>query len=126
MRIEALVQRQDGVVTRDQARRCGLSTSTIDRRLACGDWVRRHPRVYADAVWPWTLVARTRAAWLWAGPNAALVGANAAWWTGLLAAPPDDVLVAVAPGRRLVAPAGVRLVPEPWPRWTCGGAVACG
>ncbi|MCO1657574.1 hypothetical protein [Pseudonocardia humida] len=98
--LRALLDRQAGVLTREQAVGVGFAPAAIDDRLRLRRWLPLHPRVYlvrgsldpAAAGW---------AALLWAGPAAVLSGPSAAWWHGLLDEPPDVVTVTVpAVGRR--------------------------
>lgn len=102
-RVHTLLLRQDGVLTRAQARAAGLSADAVDRRLATRRWHPVHPRVYRDDGYPETDAARARAAVLWAGEGAVLSGLAAAWWHGLVAQPPPTVAVTV-PRRRCPRP----------------------
>ncbi|HSK60200.1 MAG TPA: type IV toxin-antitoxin system AbiEi family antitoxin domain-containing protein [Actinomycetospora sp.] len=54
MDIDRFLASHDGVVSRDQARACGLSDDAIAWRLATGRWVRRAPRAFLDIAWAWT------------------------------------------------------------------------
>src|SRR6185503_274794 len=114
----ALLDRQAGVVSRAQALAAGLTPREIDRRLARRRWLPLHPRVYLVAGHPLTDEVRIRAAALWAGDGAVVVGAAAVWWHGLAERAPATVAVAVPrrcpaprPGltaqRRVVAPGDV-------------------
>jgi hypothetical protein len=93
--VEAVAGRQAGVVARAQALRAGLAAHDIDRLVARRRWVPVHPRVYRCARHPVTDEARVRAAVLWAGDGAVLGGLAAAWWHGLLPAPPATVTLTV-------------------------------
>jgi hypothetical protein len=107
--LDLLLARQDGLITREQARAAGLSTADIDERLRLRRWRPLHPRVYvAGDVRP-DAGTRMRGALLWAGPTAVLSGPAAAWWHGLLAEPPAQPTVTVGPtaGRRGRSRAGV-------------------
>ncbi|MBW0101620.1 hypothetical protein [Pseudonocardia sp. KRD291] len=101
--LQAILLRQAGVITREQARAAGLSSDAVDRRLATRRWHPVHPRVYRDGGFPDSDEARVRAAVAWAGEGAVLSGAAAAWWQGLLADPPSVVGVTV-PRRRCPRP----------------------
>jgi hypothetical protein len=92
-------------VSRAQALGAGLTAAQVDRHVARRRWCPLHPRVYLAAGHPLTDEARVRAAALWAGDGAVVVGAAAVWWHGLAERAPATVGVAV-PGRG-VARAGV-------------------
>ena len=104
--LAALLDRQAGVVGRAQALAAGLGPREVDRLLARRVWRPLHPRVYLAAGHPLTDEARVRAAALWAGDGAVVVGAAAVWWHGLGARAPATVAVAV-PRRRPAARPGV-------------------
>jgi very-short-patch-repair endonuclease len=91
MTFEAYVRRQAGVISREQALAAGFSRDQIDRRLAGGTWLPMHRAVYLVAGFRRTDEARMRAASLWAGPNAHLHGASAAWWHGMLGRLPETI-----------------------------------
>ncbi|MFP5068517.1 hypothetical protein ACLFMI_02455 [Pseudonocardia nantongensis] len=101
--IEELLGAQAGVLSRAQARAAGLSVDAVDRILAARRWLPVQPRVYRDAAHPDTVEAGVRAAVLWAGADAVLSGAAAAWWWGLPIGPPGTVTVTV-PRRRAPRP----------------------
>lgn len=82
--IDRLVARQGGVVALWQAVESGLSAATVQRRAREGSWRRLHPGVYLLGGHRYTDEVRVRAAWLWAGPRAAVTGAAAAYWHGML------------------------------------------
>lgn len=100
MTLEAYVRRQAGVISRQQALEVGLSRDQIDRRLASGTWLPLHRGVYLVAGFRRSDEARLRAASLWAGPDAVVHGASAAWWHGMLADLPDTVTLTIPPRRR--------------------------
>ena len=102
-RVAALLARQAGVISRDQALRAGVGAGEVDRLLARRRWRPLHPRVYLAAAGPPGDEARVRAAVLWAAEGAVLVGTAAAWWHGLAERPPPVVGVAV-PGRSAARP----------------------
>jgi hypothetical protein len=81
-RLQSLLDRQAGVVSRAQALAAGLAPRDIDRLLARRRWRPVHPRVYLAAGHPLSDDARIRAAALWAGDGAVVVGAAALWWHG--------------------------------------------
>ncbi|GAA5124817.1 type IV toxin-antitoxin system AbiEi family antitoxin [Pseudonocardia adelaidensis] len=103
MALELLLARQAGVISREQALRAGLDAATVDRMVRTRRWQPLHPRVYLVRGYAAGDEARARAAVLWAGAGAALSGAAAAWWHGLLAAPPRTLAV-TAPARRPARP----------------------
>ena len=94
-RLAALVARQGGVVTRGQAVGVGYAGWEVDRLVARRRWWPLHPRVYlVDRDAP-TDEARVRAAALWAGDGAVVVGAAALWWHAPGGRAPRRVAVAV-------------------------------
>ncbi|HYH29000.1 MAG TPA: hypothetical protein VD903_01340 [Pseudonocardia sp.] len=99
MSLDLLLARQAGVISRGQALGCGLSGGAVDHRVRTRRWRPLHPCVYLARGREPDDEARARAALLWAGANALLTGAAAAWWHGLLADAPETLSVAV-PVRR--------------------------
>lgn len=110
MQLERFLASHDGVISRDQARTCGLSEDQIARKLTSGQWLRRAPGVYFATAWPWTAAARVRVAAEWVSPVGALIGVAAAWWLGLGVATPHPLAVALPPGSSRSRPPGVSLV----------------
>jgi very-short-patch-repair endonuclease len=108
--IDRFLASHDGVVSRDQARACGLTDDAIAWRLATGRWVRRAPRTFLDIAWAWTVAARVRTAAAWAGEQGTLIAITAAWWLGLGVVDPRPVTVALPPGCSRRAPNGIRVV----------------
>lgn len=103
--VATLLRRQAGVVSRAQALASGLSPDVVDRRVATRAWVPQQPRVYRDRTHPANATARVWAAVLWAGEDAVLSGAAAAWWHGLAPAPADaDPVTVTVPRRRSPRP----------------------
>lgn len=89
------LRRQDGVITRQQAFDCGLSSSGIDRRVRSGHWRRYGPGVYFVDDRPFTTAARIRAS-VWSyGPGALASGLAAAWWHHLVTFTPELIEVTV-------------------------------
>lgn len=86
---------QDGVFTRADAVKAGLSRSQWSRMLAGGHWVAAHPGVWRAATTPPTLALRERAALLWLGDQAALSHLSAARRYGLAVPTSGSVWVAV-------------------------------
>lgn len=102
--LQTLLSRQAGVVTFAQALECGLSASTVHRRVRTGVWERLYPGVYLVGGHRRTDEVRVRAAWLWAGgPRAAVTGPAAAFWHGMLERAPASIELTV-PRRSHVEP----------------------
>jgi hypothetical protein len=109
--IDALMDRQAGIVSRAQAMRAGLTGVQIDRLVARRRWRPVHPRVYQDAGHELTDEARLWAGMLWAGDGAVPSGRAALWWHGLLPRAPGTITIRTS--RRVRdPPAGVVV----WPR----------
>jgi very-short-patch-repair endonuclease len=109
-RLHALLRRQDGVISLDQARELGFSDATIRRRVATKQWFRIAYRVYLVATHEETPRATIRAAMLSVGGEAVLVGPAAAWWWGLLDVRPAPLEIAVERERQHRRRPGVMLV----------------
>jgi hypothetical protein len=104
-----LAQGQHGVVSRVQALRAGLSPGMIGFRIRSGRWQQLHAGVYAAFTG-----SPDRGAWLWAaflsaGPGAALSHETAAELQGLVDKPVNPIHVTVPHGRHILAVKGVRL-----------------
>lgn len=101
---------QDGLITRSQSLEAGMSTAAVDRRVRTGAWIRVHPSVFRSAQVALTAAGRARAAVLWAGDQATLSGAAAAWWWSLTDVEP--MITEVTLPRRVIrrAPTGVRVI----------------
>jgi len=93
--VDSILRRQGGVISRRQATAAGLTPGAVDDRLRRRHWVPLHPRVYLATGRPADVEVRIRAALLWAGDGAVLVGAAAVWWHRLLDRPPATITVAV-------------------------------
>ncbi|KUI05954.1 type IV toxin-antitoxin system AbiEi family antitoxin domain-containing protein [Mycobacterium sp. IS-3022] len=93
--------RQDGVLTRAQALRVGLSQDAINRRIRSGRWLRCARGVYFVADRRFTNAARVRVAVLAYGPQACASGMAAAWWHRLTQFAPTTVEVTVPRDSRL-------------------------
>ena len=104
-----VLRAQDGVLTIEQARFCGLSQDAVERRVHIGAWRRVGRGVYVAADRDFTDSARVRAAVLSAGERAVLSGPAAAWWHGLTSVPPTQIEVTLPRSRRVVPAPGVRL-----------------
>ncbi|MGB8962972.1 MAG: DUF559 domain-containing protein [Pseudonocardiaceae bacterium] len=108
--IEELAASQDGVLTRDQALRGGLTLRQVQHRVHTGQWIALHPRVYLVGRREPDQQASTRAAVAWAGSGAVVSGLTAAWWWGLRDWAPGAAEVTVPRTRspRLLAGVAVR------------------
>jgi very-short-patch-repair endonuclease len=109
-KLHALLRRQDGVISLDQARELGFSDATVRRRVATKQWYRIAYRVYLVATHEETPRATVRAAMLSVGGDAVLVGRAAAWWWGLLHSRPAPIEIAVDRERQQRRRPGVLLV----------------
>lgn len=111
MRLEDMLLRQSGVVSRDQAVACGISARAMRGRLERGLVTEVHPGVYRSSAHPPSDTQRIWSASLWGGARGVLDGPAAAFWYGVLdripARSPVGVTVPHAVRRR--APDGVRL-----------------
>jgi very-short-patch-repair endonuclease len=99
--LDEISRRQAGVVTRQQARRCGLSDSAVRQRLVSGRWQRLYPGVFACFSGRVPRTVELWAAVLFGGPDAMLSHDTAAELHGLVPQPSDTVHISV-PGRRRV------------------------
>jgi very-short-patch-repair endonuclease len=91
MSLDHLLRRQGGVVTLAQAVELGMAKQTVHRRARDGAWERLHPGVYLVGGHRLTDEVRVRAAWLWAGGEAAVSGPAAAHWHGMLERAPAEI-----------------------------------
>ncbi|MFP5068391.1 type IV toxin-antitoxin system AbiEi family antitoxin domain-containing protein [Pseudonocardia nantongensis] len=80
--LSRVLWRQAGLVTRSQARECGIRPAAIRRRVASGAWSELRPGVYLVAGHRVSDEVRVRAAVLWGGPASLLSGPAAAFWHG--------------------------------------------
>ncbi|MGU3432378.1 type IV toxin-antitoxin system AbiEi family antitoxin domain-containing protein [Actinomycetes bacterium M1A6_2h] len=87
--------RHEGVISREQARNCGLSDDSIDRLVKSGAWTARYRGVYFVADRPFTADARIRCAVLHAGSRAVLSGEAAAYWHKVIPHAPNIIDVTV-------------------------------
>lgn len=86
-----------------------MSLQAIRRRVRAGVWTEVHPGVFLAEGHPITSRARVRAGWLWAGSDAVVDGAAAAFWFGLTDRPPPRIGVTVAPRTRRTPPEMIRM-----------------
>ena len=102
-RLLAIIEKQDQVVSREQALRSGMSRHALAHRLrAQGPWHRLLPGVYLTVTGTPTETQRAVAAALYAGPRAVLTGAAALRFHRLPSPPSKliDVLVPATMQRR--------------------------
>jgi very-short-patch-repair endonuclease len=109
MDLDALLRRQNGVLSLDQARACGISDRTVERRVAARRWVRLHPRVYLVRGYSLDTAGRIRSAALWLGEGALIAGPAAAFWHGMLDRLDDDVDATIPARQHRSARPGVRI-----------------
>ena len=110
MELLELLRTQDGLIRHDQARDLGMSPAAIGRRLGSDEWIEVHPRVYRSASHERTPRSSLRAAALWGGDGATLIGqAGAAWWN-LTDRHPDTVALAVGADGGHSTPEGILAV----------------
>jgi hypothetical protein len=108
--IRRLMRRQDGVVSRRQVLVHGGNDADIERKLRRREWVRVHPGVYVGHTGALSWPQRAWSAVLPLAP-AALSGASALHAHGIRGHDTQPAIeVAVAAGRHLRAPPGVRLL----------------
>jgi hypothetical protein len=100
---------QAGIVTRQQAVRCGMTDVGVRAQLRGGRWRRVHPGVLATFTGPLPPASRLWAAVLACGHDAALSHWTAAQQAGLPVAGDGLIHVTVPAGRKVRAPAGVRV-----------------
>lgn len=99
-----LLQRQDGLITRDQAQQL-LGPSALRHRLRSGGpWTRLLPGTYAAQTGPLSPRQRRRAALLHAGDHAQLAGLTACQVHGLRAADPGRRVHVLVPHDRRPRP----------------------
>lgn len=94
--IDAILRRQAGVISREQALAAGMTRAAVDHRLRTRRWRPLHPRVYLAGGHHPDDEVRVRAAVLWAGDGAVLSGVAAAWWHGLAEHVPATIGVTVS------------------------------
>jgi hypothetical protein len=106
-----LARIQNGIVTRKQALRAGLSSDMIRFRVATEHWRQIHPGIYATFTGIPGRGAQLWAAVLSAGPGAALSYETAAELHGLAdkGRAADSIHVTIPHGRRITVPEGITL-----------------
>lgn len=100
-----IARRQNGVVTAQQARDCGLTRSAVRARLARGEWQVLRPGVYLTHSGPVGASEIARAVVLAAGEGAVL-SHEAAFWVWRVGPAPDLWSVLVPHGRRRTVEGG--------------------
>lgn len=108
--LEATLSAQDRVISRRQVRVCGFDDVEIERRIRRREWARIHDGVYVGHTGEpsWQQLAWAAVLYHW---PAALAGRSALVAHGLRShdgGEPTTMEVAVAHGRRVVDPVGVR------------------
>lgn len=93
--LRALIQEQDGVVSKSQLLEHGVSRGSITHRTQQGSWRWLLPGVLSTQTGYPTTRQRVVAAWLWAGPDSAVDGLSACHWYGLGQQAPTQVDVVV-------------------------------
>lgn len=106
---DAVVEQQAGVVSLAQAVTCGMSASTVRRRVAEGRWRRVRPGVFLVGGHRYTDEARIRAVALWAGPQGVITGPAAAYWHRMLERAPTCIDLTLPAGRRPKPQPAVRI-----------------
>lgn len=104
-----LARRQNGVVSRSQALRAGLSPDMIKFRISSGRWRQMYPGIYATFTGVPSRSARLWAAVLLAGPGAMLSHETAAELHRLADQATDRIHVTIPGQRRVRAVEGVSL-----------------
>jgi very-short-patch-repair endonuclease len=107
--LHRLLERQCGVLSRQQALAAGLSATLIDNRLRSGRWQRLQQGVYAAFSGTPSRDALRWAALLRAGPSAALSHQTAAELHGLTDKPSPLIHITVAATQRVTPMTGVLL-----------------
>lgn len=96
---------QWGVIGAGQLRNCGVTKRTTDSWLARGRLYIHHPGVYTLGHRSIPIEGQLVAALLYAGPDAVLSHATAAWWWGLISAQPP--VIELSAPRRVIRSNGV-------------------
>jgi very-short-patch-repair endonuclease len=107
--LRALLERQRGVLSRQQAVRLGVPATLIDSQVRCGRWVRLQQGVYATFTGAPDREAVLWSALLRAGPSAALSHQTAAELHGLTDKPSSLIHITVAATQRVTPMTGVLL-----------------
>ena len=105
----SLIARQDGLITRRQARELDFSDQVIRGLRDREEWLPLLPGVYRVGEVRSTTEQRIRAAWLWAGEPCCVSGISAASWWRLLDEPPLGVQLTIPRTRGLRPLPGVQI-----------------
>ena len=110
-RIDAVVRRQHGLVSRRQAMALGFSRRMIDGRLHSGSWISAAPGVYRAATVELTFRRHCLAGSLWAAPDGLVSrdAAGAVWSYEGVARPRRIDITFPQPGRPAPAGCGFRM-----------------
>jgi hypothetical protein len=102
-----VIHTQAGIVTREQAARCGVTDSGLSSRIRSGRWQRVYPGVLATFPGDLPRHARLWAAVLYAGNDAVLSHRTAAELHGLVGRSQGPVHISVPHTRRVTSRAGL-------------------
>ena len=105
----ALLARQDGLITRQQARDLDLSDQVIRGFRQRGEWLPMLPGVFRVVESRPSPEQRVRAASLWAGESSCVSGIAAAAWWRLIDDSPQAVQLTIPRNRGLRAQPGVQI-----------------
>jgi hypothetical protein len=105
--LDDLIQRQCGVLSRQQVIACGLTADHLRTQVRSGRWQRLFRSTYATFSGPPPRDGVLWAAVLCAGPRAVLGHQSAAEVSGLVDEPSEPVHVTVPPDRRVVSVPGL-------------------
>jgi len=105
----SLIARQDGLITRQQARELNFSDQVIRGFKAREEWLPVLPGVYRVGEVRSTTQQRIRAAWLWAGEPSCVSGISAASWWHLLDESPLGVQLTIPRTRGLRPVPGIQI-----------------
>jgi very-short-patch-repair endonuclease len=86
---------QAGLISRQQALECGMTATTVTRRVSTKEWRAVFPGVYRHVAAVVDDRLMVHAAALWLGPCAVISGSWAAWWHDLRAQPDGPVSMTV-------------------------------
>jgi very-short-patch-repair endonuclease/predicted transcriptional regulator of viral defense system len=99
-RLTRLAAKQHGVISRDQAKVCGVAGTTINRRLQTGTWERLYPGVYRLGGTPGTWRQSLKAACLAMGEGVAVSHLSAAGLFEIVGFPARGIELSVPRARR--------------------------
>jgi len=102
-----ILERQDGVISADQARALGVSLDVIRGFRERGEWIPMLSGVFRIAEARPTAAMRIRAVALWAGEPSCIGGVAAAHWWGLVDRPQGTIQVVIPRSRGLRPRTGI-------------------